>query len=31
MSHLTGYVDNSSQLAHYALLETIKTFAAANG
>ncbi|MDR1890113.1 MAG: hypothetical protein LBQ81_12175 [Zoogloeaceae bacterium] len=31
MPHLIGYVDNANQLAHYELLETIKTFAAANG
>jgi hypothetical protein len=26
MPHLIGYVDNSSQLAHYAMLETIRDF-----
>lgn len=31
MPHDIGYVDNSSMLAHYAMLEKIKTFAAANG
>jgi len=31
MPHQIGFVDNSSMLAHYAMLETIKDFAAANG
>ncbi len=31
MPHQIGYVDNSTMLAHYAMLETIKNFAGANG
>jgi hypothetical protein len=31
MPSITGFVDNSTQLAHYALISTIKTFANANG
>lgn len=31
MPHQIGYVDNTSQLAHYAMLATIKTFSEANG
>ena len=31
MPHQIGYVDNTTMLAHYKMLETIKNFAAANG
>lgn len=31
MPHQIGFVDNTSMLAHYAMLETIRDFAAANG
>lgn len=31
MPHQIGFVDNSSMLAHYAMLETIRDFASANG
>jgi hypothetical protein len=31
MPHQIGYVDNTSMLAHYAMLETIRDFASANG
>ncbi|MBB3103802.1 hypothetical protein [Azomonas macrocytogenes] len=31
MPHDIGYVDNTTQLAHYAMLEKIKDFASANG
>jgi hypothetical protein len=31
MPHQIGFVDNSTMLAHYKMLETIKNFAAANG
>lgn len=31
MPHQVGYVDNSSMLAHYAMLDVIKTFVQANG
>lgn len=31
MPHLIGFVDDSTQLAHYAMLETIRDFADANG
>lgn len=31
MPHQIGFVDNTSMLAHYAMLETIRDFASANG